>query len=201
MNYGELKTEVLQTPERQDLATEVASFIRMAHNRIQAELELPDAMVSVPLDPNDATNEGGTVWAIDLPDDALAVRGVRSANYPLPQHNESSLYAVFGKGGGGKPKAYAVRGQQLLLAPGPGDNLVLNYKRRVPDFTDDADTNWLLTNFQDIYLYGALVFLNQRIQDQQQVVACEQLFLTGLNMARDQVQTLKHGNAPVIRGM
>ena len=126
MNYGQLKTEIVATSKRSDLVATVPSFIRMAHGRLTAELQPPDSLVSTDLDTSQAVNESGQVWVLDLPADCLRVRSVFSNDWPLPNHNEASLYAVFGRGGGGQPQGYAVRGASLLLAPGAGSHLRLS---------------------------------------------------------------------------
>lgn len=200
MNYGQLKTAVADTAKRSDLAATIPSFIRMAHGRITSEMEPPDSLVSVQLDTSQAVNESGQVYTLDLPADCLRVRSVRSNDWPLPNHNEASLYAVFARGGGGQPQGYCVRGASLLVAPGAGSHLRLSYNKRLPDFSADTDTNWLLTNMPDLYLYASLVHLNEYIQDAEQVAACENLYQSNAINAVTQLQTLKQGGAPVIRG-
>jgi len=200
MNYAQLKTAVADTAKRPDLVAVIPSFIRMAHGRLCAEVQPPDSLVNVEVDTSLATNESGTVWAVNLPADCLEVRSVRSNDWPLPNHNESSLYAVFGKGGGGQPQGYSVRGLTLLLAPGAGSHIRLSYNKMLPQLEADTDTNWLLTNMPDTYLYASLVHLNEYIQDAEQVSACEALYLGIAQLAREQLQQLKQGGNPVIRG-
>ena len=60
----------------------------------------------------------------------------------------------------GQPTHIAVIGSNFKLKPIPDSayNYTLLYYQNVPVLTTDTDTNWVLTNHPDAYLYGVLVF-------------------------------------------
>lgn len=58
----------------------------------------------------------------------------------------------------GVPREYAVVDGLLLLNPVPdgAENLVIRYYQKLNDLSADSDENDILTNYPDIYVYGAL---------------------------------------------
>jgi hypothetical protein len=57
------------------------------------------------------------------------------------------------------PRFYARHGNIIELSPIPEQDTTLNliYVRRLVKFTDDADTDEILTNYPNIYIYAAMV--------------------------------------------
>lgn len=58
----------------------------------------------------------------------------------------------------GNPSAYTIEGQNLIVAPAPSAAVTLHvvYYAMFASLSSPTDTNWLLTNAYDVYLYGAL---------------------------------------------
>jgi hypothetical protein len=58
---------------------------------------------------------------------------------------------------GGNPMYYTIEGDYLITAPdATGSDVMLCYYKAYSSLTNDSDTNWLLTNAYDVYLYGSL---------------------------------------------
>ena len=100
---------------------------------------------------------------------------------------------------GSNPERYAVDGVNLLVAPGQGTEVTVRLQKRLPDLVADTDTNWLLTNHPQLYLYGTLVQLHQYVQDDEQVAMSQTLYGQAADVAGQQIQQLKQGGQPVIR--
>jgi len=68
---------------------------------------------------------------------------------------------------GGDPLQYAIENRAIYLAPAAGDDTVfdLSYYRRFPPLVVSADTNYLLTNYPDLYLYAMLAETMAFVQD------------------------------------
>jgi len=156
-NYGELKTEVEDYTHRTDLTAKVPLFIQLAESRINSDLE-DFAMESRA----SYTVPGGQRFTT-LPSDMrklmnveIAVSGGRRLLMPLSQAQIDSIHAFVTTG---VPTNYALTGDQMELQPTPGENTEVEifYQYRLAGFSDDADTNAILTKFPNIYLYASLL--------------------------------------------
>lgn len=58
----------------------------------------------------------------------------------------------------GMPKFYAIEDGQIRLSPSPNgsENLVIRYYAKFADLLADADTNDVLENYPNVYVYGVL---------------------------------------------
>ncbi len=53
---------------------------------------------------------------------------------------------------------FTIEGSSLLVRPiDDGSNVQLSYYQKIPALSDSATTNWLLTAFPNLYLFGSLV--------------------------------------------
>jgi hypothetical protein len=58
-----------------------------------------------------------------------------------------------------KPKGFTIEGDNLVFGPAPDDSYTgkLLFWQRFATLSDDADTNWVLTNARGLLLYRAMV--------------------------------------------
>ena len=116
----------------------------------------------------------------DLPADYLQERNpfiddnVRKIAYMSPKairetvwtHGRvGSFYTI--EGGGGTPGTDDRVQMTIAGAASVADplNIIVNYYARFGGMTDDADTNWLLTNHFNVYLYATLRAAAEYIQE------------------------------------
>jgi len=68
----------------------------------------------------------------------------------------------------GQPKYYTIIGTEFQFKPVPDATYTaeLAYIARFAAFSGDSDTNWLLTNHPDVYLFGALVAAGPYVSDE-----------------------------------
>lgn len=199
MDYEQLQKEILDTAKRSDLQAQVPSFIRMAHNKIMSQLSPPDTLVYDEIT-DEPTNVFANVWSVPLPIGCFEVRYVYVNSHPIASWTEDVLTAFFASGQDAPSAGYAVQGLDLILAPGTSDALAISYKKRLPDFVEPTDTNWLLTYYSDVYLYGALVHLQTYVQDTEQMNAADALMSAQMSAAQTQIDLLRGGGQPRIRG-
>lgn len=191
MNYSELKTAIANFAKRDE--ADVGTFVSMAHARICASLETPDALTRIDL-VGPPVGVGGSQYAWPLPDDGLRLREVYDNGRPLASTNLTDLAQYRGS----SPWGYAVEGQTVLVGPGPG-TISISYHKRLPELAADDDTNWALTNYPQLYIYGSLAHLHEYVQDDEQTAMCQQLYSLASELAAQQIETLKAGGSPVIR--
>lgn len=199
MNYGELRQQIIDFSKRTDMVAAIPSFVELAHNRIQSELEAPDHIGWVELDTSGAVNITGSVWSVPLPDDCYKVRFVYASGRSVSSFHEQGLIDRLGQTGSVSTGGYAVQGVNILFAPGIGDPVQLSYQRRLPMFSQDSDTNWTLTNYSSLYLYAALAHLYEFTQNYEQEAQAISLYDAAWAVASPQVDTLKQGGVPSIR--
>jgi len=97
----------------------------------------------------------------NLPSDYLEMREVwltsQASWPPLRFVTPEAFDDTYAAGASGPPTAYSVVGTQLRVGPGAGvtDTCRLIYYATIPNLVTNS-TNWLLTGWPNVYLYGAL---------------------------------------------
>lgn len=161
MNYGELKTAILDYSHRPDLSGQVAGFVRLAEGMIRRDL------TAMPTSTTLNTPVAAGVYA--LPVDADSVRAVYAVNasgdsYALEQ---VGLYQLRRLAVTATPLQYAVIGDNIEIRglPDPSADIEVHYMGHPVALDDDADTNELLADHEALYVYGSLFYLYQFTQD------------------------------------
>tara|TARA_B100001094_G_scaffold320748_1_gene367441 strand:+ start:329 stop:958 length:630 start_codon:yes stop_codon:yes gene_type:complete len=156
-NYGELKASIADTLNRTDM-----------DNQIKDSIALCDAMIN--RDPKyfnrrmetTATLTFDAAGEASLPADYIAARTVVFQSSPksnLTFLSASAFDTLYTTSTAGLPINYTILGEKLKAGPVPNSasGAVLRYYQRITALSADSDTNWLLTYYPDIYLYGSLV--------------------------------------------
>ena len=155
MDYAALKTQLDNYTHRADLSTEYDTWIALVESELNLELRTRQqltsttiAMVGVPTD------------TIALPSDFLQMRNLELATSPVTPlkyvtSEQRDFYDL--KASTGKPRIYDISGSNIILAPQPDQVYTLNieYYAQIPTLPSNT-TNWLITNFPHVYLYGCL---------------------------------------------
>jgi hypothetical protein len=145
--YAELKTAVASWLNRSDLTASIPDFIRLAEADIRRDVRV-QAMESV------AT---GTLTGETLahPTGFIEARRLTVAGYVyeyrMPADYSEAVRVT------ADDKIYTIVGSNFYILNGAsGDAYTLTYAAAFTGFSADADTNWLLLNAPDTYLFGAL---------------------------------------------
>jgi hypothetical protein len=152
--YSDLQAAVASWLRRGDLADQIPSFIALAEAQMNRRLRVRPMTVRL-------SQTWSTEYA-DLPGDFLAEREVkilgagaaRALTYLTPDQVDARALSS----AQGRPRFYALYGNQLRLNPAPdvGYEGELLYLAAIPSLSDVNPTNWLLQAHPDAYLYGAL---------------------------------------------
>jgi hypothetical protein len=152
--YAQLKSDVETLLPHSDYTDALlASFVRICEAEIRRRvrvkaMETTDTAFA-------CTSESTALPArfISMRSVSLNVADARELDYLPPARLRSA--AVYDSTG--NPVAYTIEGDNLVLAPAPSSvTLTLVYYAMFASLSDPADTNWLLTNAYDVYLYGSL---------------------------------------------
>ena len=194
-NYGTLKTAVADWLARSDLSDYIDQFIQFAENEIYNDPELRLRQMETALDLY-VDCEGKA----DVPDDYLELKHAyldRSPRIQLERCDPQFIYETYGTRfagrtpfsdtqlsdsafayGNGVPKYIAREGDQFIFAPFPVDGHRVGgiYYKRFDALAGDSDTNWLLTNHPDIYLWGALRHAEPFIKNDSRVMLWDKAY-------------------------
>jgi hypothetical protein len=187
-NYGELKTEIANFLNRDDLTSSIPSFIAMAEASIGRDLRhwRQQRRVTAPLDEQFE----------DLPIDWLEMVHIYlndGTELEYASLAEISRRNLLTNSLAGKPKVYTLNSGQIEFVPIPDEtyNVIMIYYARIPALVDNDDTSWLLTLNPDVYLYGSLIHSAPFLQEDQRIATWAQLYsaaISNLNAVSDRAE-------------
>lgn len=157
MNYGELKTLLTGYLHRSDLETLIPNFIVLAQARLKIDLKH--------ITMNDTATISVTAGSssITLPTGFLNFSRIRAtyggSTYSLDQQTLEQNANIL-QGSSGVPKFYAIINMtQGEVAPAPAADTTLSciYRKGVATFTADSDTDAILTDYPNAYVYAAMI--------------------------------------------
>ena len=179
-DYATLKTDVADYLARDDLATVIPTFVRLAESRIRDKVRVLDMETTADLTITTQTTA--------LPSGFLEHRRLiidsstyRRMEYLPPDQAWRNVNYV----DAGNPEFFTIEGTDLIVFPSPSESFTgkLLYLGAYDALSADADTNWLLTNAYDIYLYATVAEAKSYIEDDEQAAK----YLGQFNEACDRV--------------
>ena len=193
MNYAELKVTTASYLHRDDLTDSIPHLITLAQSRINHDLDITALHKST---------YGMAVAGygeVDLPDDCLSLMSVRiehSGGYVgLEQRTLAQNVGVLEQRGGanGTPAYYSRYGNKLEVTPTPDADttMIIFYKKRLTAFSEDSDTNDILTDHPNIYVYAVMLEADPFIMNDERVVVWKDLYMeevTKINAAEFEYQ-------------
>jgi hypothetical protein len=186
-NYAELQTSIANWLHRSDLTAVIPDFIALAESRINRVLsargtEIEAVLTATPQSEFvDLPNDFGApivLWLESfMPRQELILKQASELNYsPIESY----------------PNFYTIKSNQIQLDRIAGDSypLRLRYLQNLDIAT--TDTNYVLTNYPDIYLYGALVESASFIRDEAQAPIWQQKFENAMIEAQGSENSAKN---------
>ena len=157
--YAELQACLLAWLDDSSANINPAECIGLAERRLTRLLNVPEMEATTTLD--------ASVPTIDLPADFREVRECTlnaETRAPIAPVSLAALRTLFPASRVGQPRAYAISGSSLLIAPSPDAayTIMLCYKQAIPPLSDANATNWLLTNHPDLYVAASLAMAEFR---------------------------------------
>jgi hypothetical protein len=166
LNYGTLKTQILEDAHRPDLSTKVDDFIRQAEGEIYSRLRASEMIVRVNL--TDADRVTADEGFYTLPTDYLEERSLFIEGTNGCMLESVSLAELRRVAGSAPVRHYSVISDsevEFRGVPSTTDEIELIYFARPAAFSGDSDVNDVLTKHESIYLYAALSALYLYTQD------------------------------------
>lgn len=146
-NYGDLKTQIGRWLNRTDLDDDIPEFVRLAESMIRTDVKVRTQEL--------ITTGTLTASTLEMPSRLNEVRRLvvedRELAYITPEN-----YQRLNRLSVSRPaRYYTIIGDDFHILGGEsGDDYSLTYWEWFEYFDDDADTNWLLLNSPDVYLWA-----------------------------------------------
>jgi len=193
--YSELQAFVADFLARDDLSTQIKTFIRLAEQRMSRELDIALLETTTQL----AVTANATTTA--LPTDLRSIRevakiveGVRTnLSYLTPAQYDVRIRDA----GQSATEFYTIVANNIKLAAVPTADLTLEliYNEGVAQLSDSATSNTLLTRHGDCYLHGTLKQAFDFLQDEQRSIYHDAQFTRCLAEIDRDSDKQRYGNA------
>lgn len=150
--YANLKTEIADHLDRDDLTSQIDSFIDLAESRHKRDVRIRQTMTRAAIVVN--------ARYIDFPNDFLEMKTLRLLTSPITVLEELSIDQMneYRRETTGKPQYYTVHNEiEFNVTPdGTYDGEIIYFSEVTP-LSDANTSNVILERIPDLYLYGALL--------------------------------------------
>lgn len=168
-NYGELKSTMSDFLNRSDVDSIIPTFIDFAESEFNRTLRVRQMVfrAEAPIDTRFSAVPADFLEAKDL----VVVTGTPVT--PLQFVTQQELAQIRNEEitTAGKPKYFSVVGDEFEVVPTPDAvySVEMSYYAKIPALTSDSQTNWLLTDYPDLYLYTALSHSAPYLRDDERI--------------------------------
>lgn len=196
-NYGWLKDAVEKRLARSDLADYIPDFISLGDSRIYYGFK--DVEVDVrPLRVREMLTVGTqTDFSLEtLPVGFLGIErlAVTGSDRPLTYVPVDQLCASRQ----GTPRFYTFQNGGISVEGGTPAEYTVSYYAKFPELIADEDTNWLLQNHPNIYLYSALIEAYHHVKNDGRVIAAARMFAAAANAAMAADMAERYSGSPLV---
>ena len=192
--YTELKTAIADFLNRDDLSAAVPTFISLAEADMQRRVRHWRMEKR-------STAELDTQYSAIPADFVEVIRFYVTSNdtRPLELISQAELLDRKAKrsNASGAPAYYALTAGELEIYPVPDGtyDVELYYVSRIPALSDSNASNWMLEQYQDAYLYGALVHSAPYLKDDARVTVWAALYQNAIDAINAESERSKYGGS------
>ena len=192
--YSTLQTAVANWLDRNDLTDRIPEFISLAEATFNRTLRLRAMETTV----SDTTPSGSKEDA--LPTSYLQMREIHLTTSPvisLAYITPEIMYRIRAGSNNGKPNAYTIVGDNILFGPTPDDGYgySMTYYKAFDALGDNTQTNWLILNAPDLYLYGTLLQAEPFLMNDERVPLWERGVRQVINDLQEQDDRDRHSGS------
>ena len=192
--YATLKTAVANWLDRSDLDARIPEFIVLGEATFNRGLRLRAMETTVA----DTTPSGSKEDA--LPTGYLQMREIHLTASPvvsLAYITPEIMYRIRAGSTSGKPNSYTIVGDNILFGPTPDGayDYSMTYYKSFDALADGTQTNWLVLNAPDLYLYGTLLQAEPFLMNDQRVPLWERGVRQVINDLQNQDDKDRHSGS------
>ena len=174
-NYGELKSTIADFLNRSDLTSVIPTFIDFAEAEFNRNLRVRQMVLraEAQIDARFSAVPADFIEAKDLV--IVTTNPVQPLEFITQQEMAQERNTTYTAAS--TPRYFSVVGGQFEFVPTPDQqySLEMSYFAKIDALSDDADTNWLLTDYPDIYLYTSLMHSAPYLKDDERIGVWSQL--------------------------
>lgn len=195
-SYSDLKSSIQSWMfDRSDLATEADDFVALCEAEMNQVLRTRRQITITEL-----TLDSDSRAA--LPDDYLEFRRVTALTSPRrtldlvsPNYRDGAYPFRYS----GYPTVFSIDGDGILVLPATTSSIEFEYYAKIAALTEANQSNWLLEQFPNLYLYGSMKHAAIFIGDEGRMQQMGSLFsgLLDALVVSDRGATMSRGNARV----
>lgn len=190
--YSELKTAIANWLERSDLTNRIPEFISLAQAKMyrgEKSLNPPYRWVRKPLRVNAMLTTGSLTPSSGSADIStltrfLAIERIYVNTTPgrrLEYLTPTDFWSRNAAYESANPCFFTIEGNTIYIGPRSTTALVIGYYQTFAALSDDADTDWVLTNAPHVYLHGALMEAHEYEKDYEARDRQAELFNAAIN--------------------
>lgn len=193
-NYSTLKSAIADWLNRQDLTSQIETFIQLAESDMNTRLRTREMIVRAQATSDEEYVALPTDWLeginIQLVGGKSPLRFVTMDEADIIVARQEFTNVTF----------YSIMDSAIELVPAPSDDVDIEmvYYKKIPSLSDEDNTNWLLTKAPDVYLYGALAHAAPFIMDDQRMPMFSQLYLARTESLNDESKIAAHSGSPLV---
>lgn len=195
-NYTELRATVARVLKRSDMSDLIVDWIHMFETEMSTILRRREMAKRA------TTSTVASQATYALPDDfgdAISMHlNTTDRKINLEPSDWDRIATAFSEDG--EPREWAITNNEFILGPAPDAvyTLELYYYRGIPALAT-ATTNWLLTSYPRLYLFGTLAQAAATTDDRQAPGWIEAYADALRVIKRDQVKERGFGGGPILR--
>jgi hypothetical protein len=193
-NYTNLRAAIADWLLRDDLTAVIPSFIALAETQMQREIRHHKMVATSTLSLSSRYTNLPADWLQTTRLELVADRSYRMELVSI----DDLLQLRQGNGASsGRPQYFSHVGEQLEVFPAPDGiySAELLYHQKIPVLSDVAPTNWLLTDYPDAYLYGALMQAAPYLDDDQKMQVWAGLYASAVNSINAETKKARYSGA------
>lgn len=160
--YAQLKSDIAGWLERDDIDGAIPSFIRLCEQSNRRELRLM-AMEQLK---EDFTADARQALPTGFLEIRRIYRDTQTGSRELTHLTPNRLWASQAVNDTDS-YSYTIEGTNIVFAPNGSTDIKMLYVKAFDELANDSDTNWLLQNAYDVYLYGSLMHSAPYLGDDQ----------------------------------
>jgi len=202
-SYSGLQTAIANLLMRDDLTNYIPDWITLCESDVNRQLQVQDMEVTTLLTVSTSN------YSVSLPSDYSTFRaayidtvssGISSNAKTIASVTPQTLFSNYLNGGtNSTPLAFAITGNKLRVAPIPDTTYYINfvYYQTVPALSSTNTTNWLLTQYPAVYLYGSALHSAPFLNDDGRLGMWAGLYAENLAQIKAQDLYARYGATPL----
>lgn len=174
--FDNLSAELALWLNRQDLTSRIPTFIRLLEAKVERSQRTWQMVTRAYATTLSSVTDGSVSEYLPLPSDYLQlvrarVVGTSTPQLPLTYGSMADIDRLQSDTSPTTPTRYNIVGKSLRLGPFPDTayQIEIVYYAKLPRLASNNQTNWLLADHPDIYLYGSLDAASKYLKDDDRV--------------------------------